>query len=51
MKIQAYVIDDCLILSGANLSEEYFTDRQDRYMEFTNGKSVILLNLFTNQTR
>uniref|UniRef100_A0A6T7GI72 CDP-diacylglycerol--glycerol-3-phosphate 3-phosphatidyltransferase n=1 Tax=Attheya septentrionalis TaxID=420275 RepID=A0A6T7GI72_9STRA len=35
--LKAYVIDDCLILSGANLSEEYFTDRQDRYMEFTNG--------------
>ena len=29
--IKAYVIDDCLIISGANLSEEYFRDRQDRY--------------------
>mmetsp|Transcript_3272 Transcript_3272/g.4753 ORF Transcript_3272/g.4753 Transcript_3272/m.4753 type:complete len:487 (-) Transcript_3272:142-1602(-) len=34
---QAYIIDDTLLLSGANLSEEYFTDRQDRYMLFVNG--------------
>lgn len=30
MKI--YVFDDQLILSGANLSNTYFTDRQDRYL-------------------
>lgn len=35
--VKAYVVDDELILSGANLSEEYFSNRLDRYMLFTNG--------------
>lgn len=35
--IKAYIVDDELILSGANLSEEYFSDRLDRYMLFKNG--------------
>lgn len=35
--IKAYLVDDELILSGANLSEEYFSNRLDRYMLFTNG--------------
>lgn len=35
--IKAYIIDDQLILSGANLSEEYFVDRYDRYFMVTNG--------------
>jgi len=35
--IKAYIVDDELIVSGANLSEEYFTNRHDRYMLFTNG--------------
>ncbi|CAJ1945207.1 unnamed protein product [Cylindrotheca closterium] len=35
--IKAYIVDDSLILSGANLSEEYFTDRQDRYLCFSDG--------------
>ena len=35
--IKAYIVDDELILSGANLSEEYFSNRLDRYMIFTNG--------------
>mmetsp|Transcript_5529 Transcript_5529/g.12066 ORF Transcript_5529/g.12066 Transcript_5529/m.12066 type:complete len:582 (-) Transcript_5529:50-1795(-) len=35
--IKAYIVDDELILSGANLSEEYFSSRLDRYMLFTNG--------------
>ena len=35
--IKAYIIDDNLILSGANLSEEYFRDRQDRYLWIQNG--------------
>ncbi|PAA86461.1 hypothetical protein BOX15_Mlig002985g1, partial [Macrostomum lignano] len=30
MKI--YLFDDSVILSGANLSRDYFTDRQDRYL-------------------
>ena len=34
---QAYIVDNELILSGANLSEEYFTNRLDRYMSFVNG--------------
>jgi len=35
--IKCYIVDDELILSGANLSESYFSDRLDRYMLFTNG--------------
>jgi CDP-diacylglycerol--glycerol-3-phosphate 3-phosphatidyltransferase len=33
--IKAYIIDDHLFLSGANLSEEYFVDRVDRYIWIT----------------
>lgn len=36
--IKAYIIDDQVILTGANLSEEYFTDRQDRYILFDQGQ-------------
>ncbi|CAG8575754.1 5097_t:CDS:2 [Ambispora gerdemannii] len=32
MHIKAFGFDDDLILSGANLSHDYFTNRQDRYM-------------------
>eukprot|EP00941_MAST-03F_sp_MAST-3F-sp1_P002225 g2225.t1 len=32
--LKAYVFDDTLIMSGANLSKDYFTDRQDRYIRF-----------------
>ncbi|KAL3905372.1 MAG: hypothetical protein SGILL_009704 [Bacillariaceae sp.] len=35
--IKAYIVDDNLILSGANLSQEYFHDRQDRYLWIQNG--------------
>jgi CDP-diacylglycerol---glycerol-3-phosphate 3-phosphatidyltransferase len=35
--IKAYIVDDVLILSGANLSEEYFSDRHDRYLQISNG--------------
>ncbi|GAA5956397.1 hypothetical protein JCM3765_005650 [Sporobolomyces pararoseus] len=34
MKI--YGFDDDVIMSGANLSRDYFTNRQDRYIEFNN---------------
>lgn len=30
--IKCYLIDNDVLLSGANLSEQYFTNRQDRYM-------------------
>jgi CDP-diacylglycerol---glycerol-3-phosphate 3-phosphatidyltransferase len=30
--IKCYIVDDDMIISGANLSEEYFTDRTDRYL-------------------
>ena len=35
--MKLYIVDDMLIVSGANLSEEYFTDRQDRYFMVTKG--------------
>lgn len=36
MKI--YIFDDVLIISGANLSNDYFTNRQDRYFVITDEK-------------
>jgi CDP-diacylglycerol--glycerol-3-phosphate 3-phosphatidyltransferase len=32
--IKAYVFDDTVLLSGANLSNTYFSTRQDRYYVF-----------------
>ena len=29
--IKAFVFDDTVLLTGANMSEDYFTDRADRY--------------------
>jgi CDP-diacylglycerol---glycerol-3-phosphate 3-phosphatidyltransferase len=37
--IKCYVIDQDIILTGANLSEEYFTNRVDRYLWLTSGDS------------
>ncbi|XP_052329698.1 CDP-diacylglycerol--glycerol-3-phosphate 3-phosphatidyltransferase, mitochondrial-like isoform X2 [Oncorhynchus keta] len=34
--IKAYLFDDDLIISGANLSDSYFTNRQDRYVLLEN---------------
>lgn len=36
--MKLYGFDDEIILSGANLSEDYFTDRQDRYYIFKDKK-------------
>ena len=38
--IKAYVFDDRVILSGANLSSDYFTNRQDRYIVFDNNSQL-----------
>lgn len=38
--IKCYIFDDSIILSGANLSEQYFTNRQDRYICFNNSKEL-----------
>lgn len=32
---KVYLVDDTLVLSGANLSEDYFTNRQDRYVQMS----------------
>ncbi|KAL3658523.1 hypothetical protein V7S43_016407 [Phytophthora oleae] len=32
---KVYLVDETLVLSGANLSNDYFTNRQDRYVELT----------------
>ena len=37
MHMKAYIVDDEMILTGANLSEEYFSDRLDRYVLFRDG--------------
>ncbi|KAI0471534.1 hypothetical protein GGR56DRAFT_76034 [Xylariaceae sp. FL0804] len=36
--MKLYGVDDEIILSGANLSNDYFTNRQDRYHLFTSGE-------------
>ena len=36
--IKLYGFDDEVILSGANLSNDYFTNRQDRYHVFSSGR-------------
>lgn len=36
MHMKIYAFDDTLIMSGANMSHDYFTDRQDRYIVFRN---------------
>ncbi|CAG0889753.1 unnamed protein product [Cyprideis torosa] len=38
------VFDECVLMTGANLSEDYFTKRQDRYIVFDN--AVHLSNFF-----
>ncbi|RWS21786.1 CDP-diacylglycerol--glycerol-3-phosphate 3-phosphatidyltransferase-like protein, partial [Leptotrombidium deliense] len=38
--IKCYIFDDNLIISGANLSNDYFTNRQDRYICFHNNKQM-----------
>ncbi|VDP08087.1 unnamed protein product [Soboliphyme baturini] len=34
--MKLYIFDDTLIISGANLSHDYFTSRQDRYITISN---------------
>ncbi|KAF9538639.1 CDP-diacylglycerol--glycerol-3-phosphate 3-phosphatidyltransferase [Mortierella hygrophila] len=36
MHMKVYAFDDTLIMSGANMSHDYFTNRQDRYVMFKN---------------
>ncbi|KAJ2121056.1 CDP-diacylglycerol--glycerol-3-phosphate 3-phosphatidyltransferase [Coemansia sp. RSA 720] len=36
--IKAYIFDDDVIISGANLSRDYFTNRQDRYMRISDSQ-------------
>ncbi|KAG0370244.1 CDP-diacylglycerol--glycerol-3-phosphate 3-phosphatidyltransferase [Gamsiella multidivaricata] len=36
MHMKVYAFDDTLIMSGANMSHDYFTNRQDRYITFCN---------------
>ena len=47
--LKCYIIDDDMILTGANLSEEYFCDRIDRYLWLTNGNQPAI-NPSTNGT-
>ena len=43
---KAYVFDDSVLISGANLSHEYFTDRQDRYLLFDSGAAPALAEYY-----
>ncbi|KAG0051146.1 CDP-diacylglycerol--glycerol-3-phosphate 3-phosphatidyltransferase [Gryganskiella cystojenkinii] len=36
MHMKVYAFDDTVIMSGANMSHDYFTNRQDRYIMFHN---------------
>ena len=38
--VKAFVADDEVIVTGANLSTEYFRDRQDRYVHIGHGRGV-----------
>ncbi|KAI8926502.1 hypothetical protein BC831DRAFT_399920 [Entophlyctis helioformis] len=38
--IKAYLFDDHVLVSGANLSGDYFTNRQDRYVLFRNSPGL-----------
>ncbi|CAJ0590496.1 unnamed protein product [Cylicocyclus nassatus] len=38
--MKLYIFDDTILLSGANLSDSYFTNRQDRYVVFEDCKEL-----------
>ncbi|VEU38887.1 unnamed protein product [Pseudo-nitzschia multistriata] len=40
--IKIYIVDDQLLLSGANLSREYFCDRMDRYLHLVDGANGLV---------
>ena len=40
--IKVYIVDDQLLLSGANLSREYFKDRMDRYLHLVDGANGLV---------
>lgn len=40
--IKLAIFDDNILITGANLSEEYFTNRQDRYIVIN--KNTLLAN-------
>ncbi|KAI9277743.1 hypothetical protein BC943DRAFT_344816 [Umbelopsis sp. AD052] len=40
MHLKVYGFDDSVMLSGANLSTDYFTNRQDRYIKFGDTKDL-----------
>eukprot|EP00761_Pharyngomonas_kirbyi_P003323 gb/GECH01003327.1/.p1 GENE.gb/GECH01003327.1/~~gb/GECH01003327.1/.p1 ORF type:complete len:501 (+),score=66.24 gb/GECH01003327.1/:1-1503(+) len=39
--IKAYIFDDTVLLSGANMSDWYFIDRQDRYVVFRDEPNLV----------
>ncbi|KAJ3214870.1 CDP-diacylglycerol--glycerol-3-phosphate 3-phosphatidyltransferase [Dinochytrium kinnereticum] len=40
MHMKVYIFDDDVIISGANLSSDYFNNRQDRYIKFQNSPEL-----------
>ncbi|CAI5746491.1 unnamed protein product [Peronospora destructor] len=40
---KVYLVDEILVLSGANLSADYFTNRQDRYVQLTDCRGLAKL--------
>jgi CDP-diacylglycerol--glycerol-3-phosphate 3-phosphatidyltransferase len=49
MHLKVYAFDHQLILSGANLNKDYFTNRQDRYIEINH--CPLLVGYFTDLIR
>uniref|UniRef100_H2YAE0 CDP-diacylglycerol--glycerol-3-phosphate 3-phosphatidyltransferase n=1 Tax=Ciona savignyi TaxID=51511 RepID=H2YAE0_CIOSA len=39
--LKLFVFDDTFIISGANLSKNYFEQRQDRYMSFSDSAEIV----------
>lgn len=39
--MKVYIFDDSLLISGANLSHDYFTNRQDRYLVVEDSKELV----------
>jgi CDP-diacylglycerol---glycerol-3-phosphate 3-phosphatidyltransferase len=48
--LKCYIVDDDVFLTGANLSEEYFCDRTDRYLWLTSDFKSNLRNADTHST-
>lgn len=49
--MKLYLVDDTVIISGANLSNDYFTNRQDRYVMIEDSKLADFYAEFLNKVQ